>query len=35
MIVIYEKGDHADPGNYRPVSLTCIMWKMLESLIRD
>ena len=24
-----------DPGNYRPVSLTCIVCKIMESLIRD
>ena len=24
-----------DPGNYRPVSLTCVLCKVMESLIRD
>ena len=23
------------PGNYRPVSLTCVLCKILESIIRD
>jgi len=23
------------PGNYRPVSLTCVLCKVLESIIRD
>ena len=32
---IYKKGDQKDPGNYRPVSLTCIICKILESFIRD
>ena len=32
---IFKKGDKADPGNYRPVSLTSIPCKVLESIIRD
>ena len=32
---IFKKGDKADPGNYRPVSLTCIICKILESIIYD
>ena len=32
---IFKKGNKSDPGNYRPVSLTCILCKVLESLIRD
>ena len=32
---IYKKGDKHDPGNYRPVSLTSIMCRTLESIIRD
>ena len=35
VIAIFKKGDKMDPGNYRPVSLTCITCKVLESLIRD
>jgi len=31
---IFKKGDKKDPGNYRPVSLTCIVCKVLESIIR-
>ena len=32
---IYKKGSKKDPCNYRPVSLTCIACKVMESLIRD
>ena len=32
---IYKKGSKAVPGNYRPVSLTCIVCKLMEKLIRD
>ena len=32
---IFKKGSKADPGNYRPVSLTSIPCKLQESCIRD
>ena len=32
---IFKKGSRSDPSNYRPVSLTCVTCKVLESLIRD
>ena len=32
---IYKKGNKSTAGNYRPVSLTCITCKVLESIIRD
>ena len=32
---IFKKGNKTDPGNYRPVSLTCICCKLLEQFIRD
>ena len=32
---LFKKGDKTDPGNYRPVSLTCIICKVLESIIYD
>ena len=35
VVPIYKKGDKHDPGNYRPVSLTSVPCKILESLIRD
>jgi len=32
---IHKKGSKSSPGNYRPVSLTSVVGKMLESIIRD
>ena len=32
---IHKKGDRTDPSNYRPVSLTSQICKVLESIIRD
>ena len=31
---IYKKGDILDPLNYRPVSLTCVLCKICEKLVR-
>jgi len=33
--VIFKKGKKSSVENYRPISLTCIMCKIMESLIRD
>ena len=32
---LFKKGKRADPQNYRPISLTCILGKMMESIIKD
>ena len=32
---IFKKGQKTLPNNYRPVSLTCIICKVMESIIRD
>ena len=32
---LFKKGEKAKPNNYRPVSLTCILCKVMESIIRD
>ena len=35
VVPIFKKGDKDDPGNYRPVSLTSVPCKVIESIIRD
>ena len=32
---IYKKGKRNEPGNYRPVSLTSVISKIMESIVRD
>ena len=32
---IYKKGRKDEVNNYRPVSLTCILCKIMESIVRD
>ena len=32
---IFKKGDKTDPLNYRPISLTCIICKLCETIIRN
>ena len=32
---LFKKGDKTKTNNYRPVSLTCILCKVMESIIRD
>ena len=32
---IFKKGNKSDPSNYRPVSLTCVVCKIMESLIKS
>jgi Reverse transcriptase (RNA-dependent DNA polymerase) len=32
---IYKKGKKSDVSNYRPISLTCIVCKIMESIVRD
>ena len=32
---LFKKGDRKVAGNYRPISLTCIICKVLESIVRE
>ena len=32
---IFKKGSREDPGNYRPVSLTAVCCKIMESIIKE
>ena len=32
---LFKKGSRNKSENYRPVSLTSVIWKLLETLIRD
>ena len=32
---VFKKGSKGDPGNYRPISLTCILCKVMDRNIRD
>ena len=35
VVAVFKKGTKSDPGNYRPVSLTSVICKILESFVRD
>ena len=35
VVPIFKKGSRKDPANYRPVSLTSVVGKILEAIIRD
>ena len=32
---IFKKGDPSDPNNYRPVTITCVSCRILESIINE
>jgi hypothetical protein len=35
IVSVFKKGDKNTPSNYRPVSLTCILCKILEHIIQS
>ncbi|CAM5077630.1 unnamed protein product [Eretmochelys imbricata] len=35
IVPIFKKGKKSDPGNYRPVSLTCVVCKVLEKILKE
>jgi ribonucleases P/MRP protein subunit RPP40 len=32
---IFKKGARSDPGNYRPISLTSVVCRLMESIVKD
>ena len=32
---VYKKGDRSDPNNYRPISLTSVLCKLMESVVKN
>ena len=34
IIALFKKGDKSDQGNYRPVSLTSVVGKLMEKIVR-
>jgi len=32
---IFKKGQTCDPSNYRPISLTCVLCKVMESIVKE
>ena len=35
VVPIFKKGKKNVPGNYRPVSLTCVLCKVMEAIVRE
>ena len=35
VVPLFKKGSKNNPGNYRPVSLTSVVGKLLERILRD
>ena len=35
IVPIFIKGDISQPANYRPISITCNIWRVFERIISD
>ncbi|MCP4488721.1 MAG: hypothetical protein GY820_15615 [Gammaproteobacteria bacterium] len=35
VVPLFKKGCTSDPGNYRPISLTCTCCRVMESIVKD
>ena len=35
VVPVFKKGSKSIPGNYRPISLTCVLCRIMESFLKD
>ena len=35
IVAVFKKGSKSLPGNYRPISLTCVLCRVMESFLKD
>src|SRR6218665_3610474 len=35
IVPLFKKGNRSDPGNYRPISITSVVCKVMERIVKD